>query len=82
MTNHPLRVVHVFSIASELRPPTDFVPEPVQFSKRIRINVSTTSKGVKSYDCTVEIEGLSMEAVLAESDRLVAALDKRYPALV
>lgn len=47
--------------------------------KRIRINVSTTSKGLKSYDCTVEMPDATIEQVLAESDRLVAALDKRYP---
>jgi len=47
---------------------------------RIRINVSTTSKGVKSYDCTIEMAGATVEQALAESDRLVAELDKRYPA--
>ncbi len=47
--------------------------------KRIRINIATTSRGIKSYDCTVDIEGASLEEVLAESDRLVAALDARYP---
>lgn len=47
---------------------------------RHRINVSTTSKGVHSYDCTVESTntGFTQEEVLAESDRLVAALDARY----
>jgi hypothetical protein len=54
----------------------------VTISKRIRVNVSTTSKGIKSYDCTVDAEGLSMEEVLAESDRLVQQLDIRYPAQV
>lgn len=48
--------------------------------KRIRINVSTTSNGLKSYDYTVEIADAVIEEVLAESDRLVAALDQRYPA--
>ena len=48
--------------------------------KRIRINVSTTSKGLKSYECTVEMPDASIDEVLAESDRLVAALDQRYPA--
>ena len=50
----------------------------IQMSKRIRITVATTSKGVKSYDCTVEIEGQTIEEVLAESDRLVRLLDTRY----
>lgn len=47
--------------------------------KRYRVNVSTTSKGAKSYDCTVELENGTMDDVLLESDKLVAALDKRYP---
>ena len=50
--------------------------------KRYRINISTTSKGLKSFDCTVEYYGdeVTIEEVLAESDRLVAELDQRYPA--
>ena len=53
--------------------------------KRVRINVSTSVKGIKSYDCTVELDGYSAAvdvsaAALMESDELVAALDKRYPA--
>ena len=50
--------------------------------KRYRINISTTSKGLKSFDCTVEIYGdeVTLEEVLAESDRLVAELDQKYPA--
>ena len=48
-------------------------------TKRYRINISTTSRGLKSYECTVDIEGLDMAEVMAESDRLVAMLDARYP---
>ena len=48
-------------------------------SKRYRINISTSVKGVKTYDCTVDMEGFTMEETLAESDKLVAELDKRYP---
>ena len=51
----------------------------VEVSKRYRVNISTSVKGVKTYDCTVDIAGCSMEEVLAESDALVAELDKRYP---
>ena len=47
-------------------------------SRRHRINVSSTTKGGKSFDCTVDIEGATMEDVLAESDRLVEALNQRY----
>ena len=49
---------------------------------RYRINITTTTKGVKTYDCTVEMTGVTKEEVLAESDALVSALDLRYPAPV
>ena len=52
----------------------------VEKSKRYRINISTSVKGVKTYDCTVDMQGASMDEVLAESDALVEQLDKRYPA--
>jgi hypothetical protein len=53
---------------------------------RIRINVSTSTKGVKTYDCTVEVNDYVMNIeeianlVLEQSDELVAKLDERYPA--
>lgn len=53
--------------------------------RRYRVNVSTTSKGQKSYDCTVELVDSTKDndfirnQVLLESDALVAELDKRYP---
>jgi len=51
-----------------------------EISKRYRVNVSTSVKGIKTYDCTVDMTGVSQEEVLRESDKLVAELDKRYPA--
>jgi len=50
---------------------------------RIRTNVSTSVKGVKTYDATVEMtgEGVTKEMVLAEHDALVQELDQRYPAV-
>lgn len=48
-------------------------------SIRYRVNVSTSVKGVKTYEVTVDGEGFSMEAILAKSDAIVAELDKRYP---
>ena len=61
----------------------------MEITRRYRVNVSTSVKGVKSYDCTVEInmtgewasEGVESfkDATLAQSDALVAELDKRYP---
>uniref|UniRef100_A0A6M3J8U6 Uncharacterized protein n=1 Tax=viral metagenome TaxID=1070528 RepID=A0A6M3J8U6_9ZZZZ len=47
--------------------------------KRYRVNVGTSVKGVKTYDCTVDLEGVEMAEVLKASDALVAELDKRYP---
>lgn len=51
-----------------------------EVSKRYRINVSTSVKGVKTYDCTVDFEGVTMEETVKASDDLVAILDKKYPA--
>ena len=47
---------------------------------RYRINVSTSVKGIKTYDVTVDIEGLPMQEVLARSDELIKEMDARYPA--
>ena len=50
---------------------------------RIRCELSTSVKGVKTYSCTVEKsgEGVTNEMVLAQHDSLVQELDKRYPAV-
>jgi len=48
-------------------------------SKRYRIGVSTSVKGIKTYDCTCDFIGFSMAEILARSDELVSELDKRYP---
>lgn len=49
---------------------------------RVRINVSTSVKGIKTFDATVDGQdsGMTVDEVLAESDRLIAELDTRYPA--
>ncbi len=55
---------------------------------RIRINVGTSTKGVKTYDCTVEVNDYVMNIeeianlVLQQSDELVAKLDQRYPTII
>jgi len=51
----------------------------LETSKRYRVNVSTSVKGIKTWDCTVDMLNATMEEVLAESDKLTAELDKRYP---
>jgi len=53
-------------------------------SWRYRINVSTSVKGVHTFDSTVEAVGAdnskeTLQEVLERSDALVAALNKRYP---
>lgn len=48
-------------------------------SKRYRIQISTTSKGLKSYEAVVDMTGFTQEEVLTESDNLVKELDSRYP---
>ena len=49
------------------------------YTSRIRVNVDISVKGVVTWSSTVEMCDQPMENVLAESDRLVAALKDRYP---
>lgn len=51
-------------------------------SIRYRINISTSVKGVKTYECTVDAENYEMSDVIRKSDELVAILDKKYPSLI
>ncbi len=51
----------------------------IQKRLRYRVNISTSVKGIKTWDCTVDSEGLDMKQVLTQSDVLVAELEKRYP---
>ncbi|KKM15630.1 hypothetical protein LCGC14_1694070 [marine sediment metagenome] len=61
----------------------------MEITRRYRVNVGTSVKGVKSFDCTVEVTATDdiesqiyeylQRVSLAESDALVAELDKRYP---
>jgi len=48
-------------------------------SLRYRVNVSTSVKGVKTWDCTVDGEGYEMDEILDRSDELVGKLEQRYP---
>ena len=51
----------------------------INYKSRRRINISTSVKGVKTYDATIELIDATNEEALAESDALVAELDSRYP---
>ena len=51
----------------------------VEVKVRYRLNVSTSVKGVKTYDVTIDAEGLTQEEILKRSDDLVKELDSRYP---
>jgi len=53
--------------------------DKIQKSHRYRVNVTTSVKGVKTWDCTVEGENWDMADLLLESDRLVKQLEDRYP---
>ena len=46
---------------------------------RIRVNVDISVKGVRTWSCTCEGEGYTQEYILRESDRLVRALEQKYP---
>ena len=50
-------------------------------SIRRRINVSTSVKGVHTFEVTIETSGYSEAETLAMSDSIVVQLDKRYPAV-
>ena len=58
--------------------------EIVKSQRRVRINIAITTKGVKTWDATVELVDDNTPDVdliaetLAESDRLVMLLDARY----
>ena len=49
---------------------------------RYRVNITISTKGQKTWDCTVESTGLAMDEVLQESDKLVSELQKRYPVII
>ncbi len=51
----------------------------IQKSCRFRVNITTSVKGIKTWDCTVDAEGYLMGEVLEMSDTLVAKLEERYP---
>lgn len=51
----------------------------IEYKKRTRINVSTSVKGIKTYDVTLEMLDTPDEEVLAQHDALVKELDRRYP---
>jgi len=51
----------------------------VNKSIRYRVNVSTSVKGVKTWDATVDGDNFTMDEVLGESDKLVKELERRYP---
>ena len=69
------------SSVDKLQTIADTVQELAQESTgrdRVRINISVSTKDVHTYDCTVE-STKGMDHALAESDKLVQALEKRYP---
>jgi hypothetical protein len=49
-------------------------------SLRRRVNVSISTRGIRTWDTTVDGVGYSREEILAESDALVRAMEARYPA--
>ena len=56
--------------------------EVTKQSTRYRINISRGMKGNFSFEATVDSDYLTMDEILAESDKLVSELVKRYPAEV
>jgi len=54
----------------------------VEQSLRYRVNISTSVKGVKTWEATVDGSGFTEAEILAFSDSLVAQLERRYPPAV
>ncbi len=52
----------------------------IEKSIRYRINVSTSVKGIKTWECTVDGVGYTQSEILTLSDDLVMRLESRYPA--
>jgi len=48
-------------------------------SLRYRINISTSVKGVKTWECTCDGVGWTDDEILEKSDELVKKLETRYP---
>ena len=48
-------------------------------SLRYRVNVSTSVKGIKTWECTVDGTGYTEEEILERSESLVKKLEQRYP---
>tara|TARA_Y100000310_G_scaffold333146_1_gene410082 strand:- start:2182 stop:2397 length:216 start_codon:yes stop_codon:yes gene_type:complete len=53
--------------------------ERITRSLRYRVNVSTSVKGIKTWDVTCDGQGYTMEEILDRSDAIVTELDRRYP---
>jgi len=51
-------------------------------SLRYRVNIATSTKGIKTWECTVDGEGYEMDEILAKSDELVKKLEERYPSTI
>jgi len=54
--------------------------EPVTY-KRVRVNISTSVKGVHTPEVTIEYQGPDLEwlPVVDEATEAMAELDRRYP---
>ena len=50
-------------------------------SIRRRVNVSTSVKGIHTFEATVEITNGTEEEILNASDSLIKQLDERYPVI-
>jgi len=48
-------------------------------SLRQRVNVSISTKGQKTWECTVDGDNYTEDEILEKSDSLVVKLEQRYP---
>ncbi len=54
----------------------------IERSLRYRVNVSTSVKGIKTFDCTVDGLNYAEDEILERSDSLVKKLEERYPVII
>jgi hypothetical protein len=55
-------------------------PQSVEKSMRIRVAISISVKGQRTWDVTTEGTGYTRAEMLEESDALVREMEHRYPA--
>jgi hypothetical protein len=57
---------------------TPIVPHHEGITRR-RINIARSVRGIRTWDCTVDSDQMTLDQLVAASDQMVALLEVRYP---